>query len=68
MTDIIKETINVVQKQPRLQEFVICLYNNEPYQLNKLRLMDGENNKIAMVILRDIYPNFKKELLNACEI
>lgn len=68
MTDIIKETINAIQKQPRLQEFVICLYNNEPYQLNKLRLMDGDNHKIAMLILKDIYPNFKKDLLSTCEI
>lgn len=68
MTDIIKETINAIQKQPRLQEFVICLYNNEPYQLNKLRLMDGDNYKIAMLILKDIYPNFKKDLLSTCEI
>ena len=68
MTDIIKETINAIQKQPRLQEFVICLYNNEPYQINKLRLMDGDNYKIAMLILKDIYPNFKKDLLSTCEI
>ncbi|WP_017190911.1 hypothetical protein [Vibrio harveyi] len=68
MTDIIKETINAIQKQPRLQEFVICLYNNEPYQLNKLRLMDCDNYKIAMLILKDIYPNFKKDLLSTCEI
>ena len=52
----IEEVALIVDEQPRLQEFVRCLYTNELYQLNQLRKLDVKNYLIALLILKTIYP------------
>lgn len=52
----IDELALIVDEQPRLQEFVRCLYTNEQYQLNQLRGLDARNHLIALVILKTVYP------------
>ena len=48
--------IKAVEQQPRLQEFVYCLYTNDKYQLNKLKSLDSVNREIAFEILEHVYP------------
>jgi hypothetical protein len=50
------EIIEIVDKQPRLQEFVRCLYTDEPYKLSDLKMLDSNNFVIAQVIIKDVYP------------
>jgi hypothetical protein len=50
------EITSIIDEQPRLQEFVRCLYTNELYQLNQLRKLDVKNYLIALLILKTIYP------------
>ena len=52
----IEEIASIVDEQPRLQEFVRCLYTNELYQLNQLRMLDAQNYLIALTILKIVYP------------
>jgi len=52
----IDEIALIVDEQPRLQEFVRCLYTNERYQLNQLRELDARNYLIALTILKIVYP------------
>ena len=57
----IEEVALIVDEQPRLQEFVRCLYTNELYQLNQLRKLDVKNYLIALLILKTIYPQCRGE-------
>ena len=52
----IDEIALIVDEQPRLQEFVRCLYTNDLYQLNQLRMLDANNYVIALTILKIVYP------------
>ena len=52
----IDELALIVDEQPRLQDFVRCLYTNELYQLNQLRGLDVRNYLIALTILKVVYP------------
>lgn len=53
----IDEIIEMVENQPRLQEFVYCLYTGKEYKLSNLKSMDNTNKGLAFQILDDIYPN-----------
>ena len=52
----IDEIALIVDEQPRLQEFVRCLYTNDLYQLNQLRMLDANNYVIALTILKIVFP------------
>lgn len=52
----VEEIASIVDEQPRLQEFVRCLYTNKLYQLNQLRMLDANNYVIALTILKIVYP------------
>lgn len=52
----IEEIASIVDEQPRSQEFVRCLYTNELYQLNQLRMLDANNYVIALTILKIVHP------------
>jgi len=51
-----QELAVIVSKQPRLYEFVRCLYENKKYELYRLRGMDSDNFNFAMTILKRHYP------------
>ncbi|WP_019025699.1 hypothetical protein [Colwellia piezophila] len=56
----IDEIALIVDEQPRLQEFVRCLFTNEQYQLNQLRMLDAQNYLIALTILKIVYPECRQ--------
>jgi hypothetical protein len=53
----VDEIVIIVDKQPRLQKFVRCLYTDEPYKLSNLKMLDSNNFVIAQVIIKNVYPN-----------
>tara|TARA_R110001592_G_scaffold335457_1_gene620289 strand:- start:637 stop:831 length:195 start_codon:yes stop_codon:yes gene_type:complete len=52
----IKEVVEIVENQPRLEEFVKHLYTNQEYRLDKLKSLDSQNAQIAFHIIYKIYP------------
>lgn len=50
------EIIEIVDKQPRLQEFVRCLYTRAPYNLGDLKSFDANNFVISQLIVKTVYP------------
>jgi hypothetical protein len=56
----IDEIALIVDEQPRLQELVRCLFTNEQYQLNQLRMLDAQNYLIALTILKIVYPECRQ--------
>ncbi|MCL1052246.1 hypothetical protein L2755_21945 [Shewanella abyssi] len=52
-----EELAKIVNQQPRLYEFVTCLYHGNDYRLNKMKSMDNNNFNIAMNIVQFYYPS-----------
>ena len=50
------EIIEIVDIQPRLQEFVRCLYTGAPYNLGDLKSLDSNNFVISQLIVKNVYP------------
>lgn len=56
--DLSIETMaKTVSQQPRLYEFVMCLYGGKNYRLNKLKSMDHSNFSLAIDIVQFYYPS-----------
>lgn len=52
-----EELAKIIEQQPRLYEFVRCLYEGKNYRLNKLKSMDSINFSIAIEIVQFYYPS-----------
>ena len=52
----VDEIVAIVDKQPRLQKFVRCLYTDEPYKLSDFKMLDSDNFVISQVIIKNVYP------------
>ncbi|MFH0223021.1 hypothetical protein ACGRPS_00080 [Vibrio furnissii] len=50
----VEDIMSVVKEQPRLQEFVMCLYTEEGYKLNRIKMLDRNNRDIALSIIFNI--------------
>lgn len=63
----VEDIMSVVKEQPRLQEFVMCLYTGEGYKLNRIKMLDSNNRDIALSIIFNVYPEYKKDMLMCCK-
>jgi hypothetical protein len=57
MTDLnIEQVLEKVEKTERLKKIVYCLYNDKPYILSDMKLLDSKNREIAYYIIHFVYP------------